>query len=387
MYKEQLSDEEIGAWLAFHVLPKQNLGSRTIYLLLERFQFSALDLFNAEREELRSIDPDNFPAPLIDYFISERQKLDPEKLLAEVRKTPDVGILAFGDWNYPPCLRHVSAGQAPWCLFYRGNLTPLSFNGIVGVVGTRNPSAYGQRIAKDVARGLAENAAVVASGLAIGVDSLAHWGAIEGGGKTIAVVATGPDLCYPSSNKRLYNAIIEGNGLVISEYLPGTHAEKWHFPARNRIISGISTGVVVVEAGKESGALITARIASEDSRAVFAFPGRIDSPTSEGTNKLIQSTKAMLVTNHFDILHELGWVKARINDTDTIVELYGNERTIYDMLSAEPTHFDVLCERSGLSVGEMSAALTMLELAGLVGRHPGDWYSRAAQLKKNAASV
>jgi DNA processing protein len=275
---------------------------------------------------------------------------------------------------YPYMLRQIH--DPPSVLFVNGNLRESDFHHVIAIVGTRSPSSYGQKLAKDVSRGLAHSGAVIGSGLAIGVDSYAHWGAIEGGGRTIAVVATGPDICYPTSNRRLMKAIVDGHGVILSEYFPGTKPEKWHFPARNRIVSGLAKGIVVVEAGENSGALITARLGFEQNRDVFAFPGRVDSPMSAGTNLLIQKNQAHLVRNFGDVLDALQWVQTSVREVTTVVELFGREKEIYEMLSNEPTHFDVLVERSGMTAGEMSATLTMLELAGVIARHPGDWYSR-----------
>ena len=169
------------------------------------------------------------------------------------------------------------------------------------------------------------------------------------------------------------------------KYFPGTRPQPWHFPARNRIISGLTPAVAVIEAGESSGALITAHIAFEQSREVFAIPGRIDSPTSIGTNNLIAKNIAHLFRNAADILKEMQWVsKSPETETATIVSLQGRELEIYELMSAEPVHFDYLIEKTGMNTGELSAILTMLELAGVVSRLPGDWYAREkATFKKN----
>jgi DNA processing protein len=233
-------------------------------------------------------------------------------------------------------------------------------------------------LAKEISNGLAASGVGVVSGMAVGVDSLAHWAAIEGGGKTVAVLACGVDVCYPSSNKPLYNKLIDGRyGAVVSEFPPGTKPEEWRFPARNRIVAGLSDAVVVIEAGQESGALITASIAFEQSRAVFAVPGRVDNEQSKGCHALIRNGKAHLCESYTDLLRTMEWVAVgTVSGVPTVVELYGRERELYDLISSEPVHFDYLCEKSGMPAPELSATLTMLELAGVVTRHPGDWYSR-----------
>lgn len=265
-------------------------------------------------------------------------------------------------------------------LYMRGQLKPEDAIHSVAVVGTRRPTSYGTRNAKEFGRVLAANGVTVVSGMAVGVDSLAHWGAIEGGGKTVAVLACGADVCYPSSNKPLYQAIVEAErGAVVSEFFPGTRPEGWRFPARNRIISGLSDAVVVIEAGHDSGSLITARLGFEQNRSIFAVPGRVDSPMSRGTNQLIAHHFAQLVLDAPDVLSHLHWISVdRGTEVTTIVELFGREKEIFELISPEPVHFDYLCEKSGMQPGELSATLTMLELAGIVTRHPGDWYSRHA---------
>jgi DNA processing protein len=267
----------------------------------------------------------------------------------------------------------------PVVIYMLGELEPEHLQHSAAVIGTRRPTTYGQRLAKEIAGGLAQNSVGVVSGMAIGIDSIAHWGAIDSGGKTVAVLACGVDVCYPSSNKPLYKKLVDGlHGAVISEFPPGIRPEEWRFPARNRIVSGLSDAVLVIEAGESSGALITASIAFEQSRTVFAMPGRVDSDKSKGCHMLIRAGKAHLCENHLDIMRTMDWVPAPpVRGVPTVVELYGRERDLYDLISAEPVHFDYLVEKSGMPAPELSATLTMLELAGVVTRHPGDWYSRA----------
>lgn len=368
----QQNEEELAIWLGLQSLSGSGsgFGPKRLLRLLERFG-DVREAWVAKREQL--VREMHLAPDFADAFIAKREKVDPEKLLAKLNKS-GARAIPFNDPFYPILLREIH--DPPTVLFVSGDLRETDFNHVISVVGTRRPTSYGQKVAKDIARGLASNGVVVGSGMALGIDSLAHWGAIEGGGRTIAVVATGPDVCYPSSNKKLYQSIVEGHGIVISEYFPGTNPEKWHFPARNRIISGIAKAIVVVEAGESSGALITARLAFEQSRDVFAVPGRVDSPMSAGTNALIRKPSAQIIRNHEDVLDSLNWVKTDITETTTVVELFGREKEIYQVLSNEPIHFDVLSEQTGIPVGELSASLTMLELAGLISRFPGDWYSK-----------
>jgi DNA processing protein len=364
------SEQEIGHWLGLHSLPDHGIKYGYLRMLVDRFEGPGA--WTASRNEILRHDNQNF-TKIVDQFIDVRKNIDTEKLLDDCRKA-GVEPYSIADPRYPFPLREIH--DPPLVLFVRGSLFELDWNHAVAVVGTRRPTAYGTKFAKEMARGLCEQGAAVTSGLALGVDSLAHWGAIEGGGRTIAVLASGPDLCYPSSNKRLYAKILDGHGAGVSEFFPGTQPEKWHFPARNRIISGLSRGTVIIEAGEDSGALITAELAFNQNRDVFCLPGRVDSPMSVGTHRLIMTDKAHLVRNAADVLEKLSWVTTTYREVRTVVELMGREKDIYDMLSHEPMHFDVLCERASMQAGELSATLTMLELAGVVERLPGDWFTR-----------
>lgn len=366
------SEEELAWWLALHSMPVAGLGREYLEKLIDRFQGPSA--WTASRSEI--ISRDSALARGVDIFIERRKEIDAEALLKQVRAT-EIDAFPIGDPRYPPALRHIA--NPPLVLFFRGELFEFDFMHTVAIVGTRAATPYGSRIAKDMARDLARAGIVVVSGLAYGIDSLAHWGAIEGGGRTVAVLASGCDLCYPSSNKPLFNKILDGHGALISEFFPGVKPDKWHFPARNRIVSGISRAVVLIEAGESSGALITANIAFEQDREVFAIPGRVDMPSSAGTNRLLVQQKAHPVCNAEDVINGLKWETTNVGGVTTVVELFGREKEVFDRLTTEPTHFDVLCHETGMGAGELSATLTMLELAGIVIRHPGDWFARMDQ--------
>lgn len=369
--EEGLTEEELACWLAFDQLTGTGVGPIRIKLLYDRLG-SMQTAWAASKEVLQRIP--GFNEQTMDKFMAKRQEIDPEAILEQLRKTA-ITAIPYADPRYPSRLREIH--EPPMVLYVNGSLADVNLNWTVGVVGTRNPTNYGQRLAKEISLGLSQNGVTVVSGMALGIDSLAHWGAIEGGSKTIAVLACGPDHCYPSSNKRLFRTLLEEEkGCVISEYFPGLKPDTFRFPARNRIISGLSHAVVVVEGALDSGSLITARLAFEQNREVFAVPGRVDSPMSQGPNELICRNVAHLVRDHEDVLQALNWVTGRQGrDAATVVELYGREKDVYELLSGEPIHFDVLCERTAMQAGEMSATLTMLELAGVVVRMSGDWYS------------
>jgi len=368
--------KELPYWLGFDSLSGIGLGAMRIRRLFEHF-LSAEAAWNSSLSDLRSLPW--LTAEQAKQFLKKRSEIDFDELLKTLERT-GVTALPFNHPLYPSRLREI--GDPPLVLYMKGNLTPEELDHSVAIVGTRRPTSYGQRLAKEFARGLAEAGATIVSGMAVGIDSLSHWGAIEGGGRTVAVLASGPDFCYPTSNKPLYNGLIDGShGAVISEFFPGTKPEQWRFPARNRIISGLSKGVIVIEAGATSGSLITADIGFEQSREIFAIPGRVDAPMSLGCNKLIAQNKAQLVLNHGDVLNFLNWVTIpTTRDVPTMVELFGREKEVFELVTTEPIHFDVLSQRLEMSAGELSATLTMLELAGIVERLPGDWYSRQGKV-------
>lgn len=369
--EEKISEEELAHWLAFDCLEGIGLGIRKILLLHDRLR-SMKTAWNASAEVLRYVP--GFDYELIGRFLEARKHISPSVVLEKLRAS-GIDAWPLPDPRYPTNLKHIH--DPPIVLYVHGKPRPTDFDHDIGIVGTRRPTAYGQKLAKETARGLSDCGATIVSGMAIGSDSLAHWGAIEGSGRTIAVLGCGADVCYPTSNRKLFREILDKDrGLIVSEYFPGTTPESWRFPARNRIIAGLCQGVVVIEGGVQSGSLITAKQAFEQNREVYAFPGRVDSEMSSGTHKLIADQKAQLVTSYKDVLHYMGWVQGSIKTDPTVVELFGREKEIYDLLSGEPVHFDTLSDRTGMPAGELSATLTMLELAGVATRMPGDWYVR-----------
>lgn len=371
--KNLFDDDEVSIWIAFDQLSGGGIGVHKMRDLFEYFGALKLAWTATESQlvQIRSITKE-----IAATFVEKRKTVNPQQLLETCRKAK-VDPYPFFHPLYPAMLRHIN--DPPAVLYVRGLLHPDHFNYAVAVVGTRKPSSHGRSIARDFAFSLACRGVTVVSGMAVGIDSLAHWGAVEAEGRTIAVLGCGPDICYPTSNRPLYEKLVTGNhGAVVSEFFPGTKPEPWRFPARNRIVSGLSRGVAVVEAGQESGALITAEIAFGQGHVTFAFPGRIDNPMSEGTNKLIKEQKAVLIRNADDVMKELNWQSAPgMEEVPTVVQLFGRENEIFELVTAEPIHFDHLCQKSGMAPGELSATLTMLELGGIVTRLPGDWYSRS----------
>lgn len=273
-----------------------------------------------------------------------------------------VRLLTIADPDYPMLLAQTPA--PPPLLYVRGALTSAD-DWALAIVGTRGPTSYGKEATRRLAADLAGAGVTVVSGLALGVDTIAHGAALEAGGRTIAVLGCGVDVAYPERNQRLAAAIVE-NGALVSEYPLGTKPMPANFPPRNRIISGLTLGTLVVEAGAKSGALITVEFALEQGRDVFAVPGSIFSKASEGTNRLIRNG-AGLVTQAIDILEALNLgvmsaqreVRAELPEDPT-------EAALLELLSYEPQHADSLGRAAGLPAPAVSAALTMLELKGYV---------------------
>jgi DNA processing protein len=295
-------------------------------------------------------------------ILEARKTLDPDAEMAKVHKA-GAWLVTLSDDNYPSQLRKLA--DAPPVLYIKGSLVPPDERALA-IVGTRKATAYGRDAAHYFATELAGNSVTIVSGLAEGIDAAAHRGALDGGGRTFAVLGSGIDKIYPRQHGKLAQEIAQ-NGAIISEFPMGTPPEARNFPRRNRIISGLSLGVLVVEAPEKSGAIITATVAAEQGRDVFAVPGNIFSMTNSGTNRLIQDG-AKLVMTVTDILDEFNIVHNNVETrvvTEQIAPANTNEVTILDYLSADPIHIDDLVRMSGLPVAMVSSTLTILELKGL----------------------
>lgn len=288
-----------------------------------------------------------------------------------------VTILCWDDPLYPPLLREIH--DPPVLLYVKGDPGLLSSPGLA-MVGARAATSYGRQVAGLLAAGLAHRELTIVSGFALGIDTAAHHGALGAGGSTIAVMGCGLDIVYPAQNGKLFEEIAS-SGALISEYPFATLPESFRFPARNRIISGLSLGVVVVEAAKRSGTLITARQALEQGREVFAVPGRIDSPKSEGCHRLIQEG-AKLVHTVDDILEELALNKERptLPAAPTArPALTSEEEALFSLLDAYPKNIEQIIAAADLPAHRAQEILLHLELLGLVAALPGNQYQRVAE--------
>ena len=296
----------------------------------------------------------------------------------EFRSAEEAGIhiVTLVDKDYPPLLREID--DPPLVLYVRGKMS-IDPARSIAVVGTRRSTRYASLVAGRLSSQLALKGIAVISGLAAGTDTSAHQGVLDVGGKTVAVMGCGVDRVYPKRNQALYDRIVE-TGTVISEYPLGTRPAKWTFPQRNRIISGLSRGVVVVQAPERSGALITARLALEQGREVFAVPGNITNRTSAGTNQLLKDGAKLVITVD-DILEEypdLLRLKKPANDEDEGEDpkLGEKEQAVYDLIRLEPVHVDDIIGRADLSPTEASHILLLLQLEGLIEEVEGGRYIR-----------
>lgn len=400
-------------WIWYAMLPKLSLRQKC--MLLTRFP-DPEELYHTE-------DFGNVPEIPADVaHVLEDKDLRAARQVVKTCAEKHISILTLGDAAYPSRLRNIA--DPPLVLYYRGVLPDLEGQPVIAVVGTRKASAYGLNNARHMSRQIAACGGLVVSGGAFGVDTMALEGALETGAQTVAVLGCGADVVYPKNNKKLFDRIVQ-NGCLISEYLPGTEPRPWQFPERNRIISGLSNGVLVIEAPEKSGALITARRAFEQGRDVFAVPGNIDIDTFAGSNALLQDCAAAALSG-WDVMKDYASQYPDIvekrepvirADADTVspqqMQLQGREagpspdadkkyidnpkpsayidlgkilsqldpeeRQIVACLDSTPRPVDEVIAQAGLPAGKVLSALTRLALKGVVTNHPGRLVSAKKQ--------
>jgi len=356
---------ELKYWLALQKLP--GLGPSRIRTLYEKFN-PISNLWKAERKDL--LDIEGVGPALADSILEgiKGRSLDEESPFIP----EGVEAVTFSDREYPKALFNI---YDPPSVIYKKGLAFSSFRGCVAVVGTRKPTFYGQQITESLVRGLVESGITIVSGLAAGIDTCAHRAALKYGGNTIAVLPGGFEHVYPYFNRSLSYQIVE-NGCLVSEFHPGRRFEKWDFPRRNRIISGLSLGVVVIEGASDSGSLITAGCAVDQNREVFAVPGQVFSGMSAGPNRLIKQG-AKLVQTVDDILDELpSSVKcAQKKISDIVNGLNDEEKEVLSILSEGPRHIDFISSSCEKPVGPLSSCLLSMQLKGMIKELPGNNYS------------
>ena len=355
-----MDDKERKYWVAFNRIP--GLG-RARFTLLEK-RFGALSkAWDASASELSGAGLDR---KTVQSIARKRGSIDPD---AEMDKLESMEVEAFTwhDDGYPPRLKEIY--DLPPLLYVRGALLP-SDERSVAIVGTRKPTPYGRQVAHQVTFDLARSGVAIVSGLARGVDGIAHRATLDAEQRTIAVLAGGLDWIYPREHRSLSESIAQ-NGALVSEHPLGARPAPGNFPRRNRIMAGMTLGTVVVEANRGSGALITARHALEQNREVFAVPGSILSPASAGTNALIRDSAAKLITDHSDILEELNltYVEQQI-EMKALFPENEDESKVLKHVTFDPVHVDEIVRTAELSASTVSSVLAMMELKSMV-RHIG----------------
>ncbi|WP_413164951.1 DNA-processing protein DprA [Capilliphycus salinus ALCB114379] len=348
--------------------------------------------WEASTQNLQKVE--GFGRQTVEKVAQQRAKFDcVEFLKKHAEKNPDFWTPA--DENYPRLLLEIPT--PPPVLYYRGTVEPEENQGIkptVGIVGTREPSEYGRRWTRKISTILAKSGFTIISGMAAGIDTEAHSSCLDAGGRTLAIFGTGVDIIYPKDNRKLSERVIK-QGLVMSEYPAGTKPNARHFPSRNRIIAGLSRAVFVMEAGEKSGALITANVANDFCRDIYVLPGRLDDEKSQGCLKLINGGAGLIPVNLEELLEQLGAIPqldapeqlslfespptpSSVPSAETNLELNleSNLAQVFQVISSEPTAFDVIVQKAELDTGIVSSSLLQLELLGLVSQLPGMRYQR-----------
>lgn len=352
-------NKDLPYWVATSAIP--GVGTATFNYLLAKFK-TLRKFWEATDEKIQKLKLDTRTREAI---LSFRQKVDPKVYLATVYER-GIKVVTVSDRTYPVNLRRIS--DAPPVLYMKGSLLP-SDDLAVAVVGARMATAYGRQVTEKLVFELAAAGLTIVSGLARGIDSVAHRTAIAAGGRTIAVLGSGIDLIYPPENRGLAQELVK-SGAIVSEFPLGFGPKASNFPARNRIISGLALGVLVTEAAVDSGSLITAGCAAEQGREVFAVPGPVNSKMSGGANNLIKEG-VHPVTEAADILQVLNVEqKHRQQETSNLKQetekLDKVEKTILDLLDGQSKHIDAIARESGLAIDKVTTALSMMEIRGLV---------------------
>ena len=368
MHKKEKIVDNINLWLW---LESKNLNKKTKYILYEEFG-SIENIYEAKRE-----DYENCNVSMSSKYIDELcdKNIDIEQTLNNINKF-NVKVVAIDQIEYPNMLKNIE--YPPVVLYCRGNFVNLNEKVCVSVVGSRKMSVYGKNVAYSISKQLSQRGIVVVSGMAYGIDTMAHIGALDGEGITVAVLGCGVDIAYPKTNRVLMERILK-TGMVISELPVGFAPMAYNFPERNKIVAALSVGTLVVEADIKSGSLITANLAKEYNRDIYAIPGNIDSPFAKGTNFLIQNG-AGLVTSSDDIIKnypEYNNLLSVKKQTTINNEEKGSpiEKKIMNCLKSEPVSIDFICEKSGIDIATLNANLLIMEIKGKIAKHPGNRYS------------
>lgn len=345
-------------WLAFSNAPK--IGPATFKLLLETFG-SAKDAWESSKDDLEDVLGDQ----LTERFYNFKKKFSIEDYVRQM-DSKKVSFVTLVEKEYPELLQQIE--RPPFIVYIRGQYWFNNFQNehTIAVVGSRKVTSYGKEVTESITSQLVGSGFIIVSGLALGVDAIAHKTAIENSGKTIAVLGCGVDCCYPRENQNLYNEIIEKGGAIISEFPLAQQPNVGTFPSRNRIVSGLSLGVVVTEGAEDSGSLITADYAFKQQRKVFAVPGPITSGLSKGPLQLIQKG-AKMITSGKDVLQELAINSKQLTvQKEAIKGDTAQEQMILDLLMNESLSFDDIVRRSKLNSPEVGTLLSLMEIKGYI---------------------
>ncbi len=353
----------------------EGIGPQKILSLLGKFQ-SIEQILNASFNELLLVEGISKTLALKIIKSNESQHIISDELEKELNALDKINanVITFLDESYPSQLKNIYF--PPIFLYYKGNIELIGTSS-VAIVGTREPTTYGRITAELVATELANRKVTSVSGLARGIDTIVHSSSLKANGKTIAVIGSGLDVIYPPENKKLFDAISE-SGIIISEYPLGTKPDAQNFPRRNRIISGVSLGTLIIETKMNGGAMLTAQYALDQGKEVFAVPGNLNSKYSEGPNLLIQRGSAKLIRNVDDMLEELRLLMNPSEDKNVLqkqVELNLFEEKIYTALQSEPKQIDEISLLSGLSTSDCLIHLLSMEFKGIVRQRPGKVFS------------
>ncbi len=350
-------------WVGFNLV--RGIGAIRLRMVLDAYG----DLAIAWQAPADGLLAAGLPQKIVENLVKVRNQVDLGAFWTRIEKA-GIHVMTWADEDYPLILKEIN--QPPPVLYVRGQILPEDGRA-VAIVGTRRITVYGRQVAEDLATYLAINGVTVISGLARGVDAVAHSAALKAGGRSIAVLGCGVDRIYPPEHRKLAEQMM-AQGALVSDYAPGTPPDSANFPPRNRIISGLAMGTVVVEAGDESGALITATFATEQGRDVFAVPGNILAPQSRGANRLIQQG-AHPVLHPKDVLDVLNMTPVdRVTLAEAPRPADAVEANLLRVLSRQPLHVDDIRAQSGLPIEQVSAALAMMELKGMVRQVGGMHY-------------
>ena len=359
-------------WLAFASI--EELGANFVQCLYNHFGCIE-NAWTASSSEI--VDIEGITKKQISYFLEKRKNVNPDECFDFINKK-GIKYLTLEDEKYPKMLKEIY--NPPSVLFIKGDLDICNLEKTLAVVGSRRASNGAKEVLNKILLEFAGTDLCIVSGLAAGIDTVAHKSALEAGLKTIGVIASGFDFCYPTSNKQLYKDIEDGNGAILTEYWPTVEPLSFHFPQRNRIVSGISYGTLIAEAALKSGAMITANLTLEQNRELMCIPGSLTNPNTEGIYKLLQDG-ATMITCADNIINALGWTLSKNSQVKTSeFDLDDKEKTVFAEIAIEPKTFDDIMNLTGLKFDDLMSVLTMLELKGIIKQTDGEKYASCVKI-------